>query len=385
MVLASIFTLAVSTDPIFKRTMTNCERLEYMISSDMDGFEIIQPYLQELCEETDLSELTPELIKKLNRSDYFKIVPNKDEQESEHMTFKFSIKRLSKTQERKSVPKPPDNRKKPETKLNKVTNTSSEKKDLVLPAAVSETFTYDNGFVTVPNLKTKILYLTISEIVTTIFFSIELILGLCTCPSLKVYFLCIINFSDAMSLIGAYLYIILYITYPSLRYGSWIDYLAYLQMLRSLRLFRVVSTIRAGKVLMHSLQQNIKDLFILVFFLFSGMCTFASCIYIAEDNPDIQSIPDAWYLSVITMTTVGYGDIHPQTKLGRFICCVCAVAGVLLLALTVPIFANHFLVLYNHAESEDIIKEYLTKKEKEKKKRERKCTSKKEGTFEQYF
>ncbi|KAH3830031.1 hypothetical protein DPMN_103267 [Dreissena polymorpha] len=122
-------------------------------------------------------------------------------------------------------------------------------------------------------------------------------------------------------------------------------------MLRAFRLLRIVSNVRAGRVLMYTVKANGKDLIILALFLLAGMCTFASIVFIAERNDNARSIPQWWYWSVITMTTVGYGDITVKTDVGRFIACLCALSGVLMFALTVPLFANHFLTLYNYVGS----------------------------------
>ncbi|XP_060571936.1 uncharacterized protein LOC132730101 [Ruditapes philippinarum] len=275
MVLTSIFTLAYSTDPIFRRTMTNCERLEYMVTTGVEGFEIIRPYLQELCGESDVPKFTSELAEKLNRTDIFHLVRDTDgmQEDEDFLTFEFITTRVDQSG--------PDSRPGPETaktfdteliskhfnKSNidlKVNNTEiitflgdianmaidndtdilSDNSNLtsstgdtmfpILSLATSPMIHLDIARVTVPNLQTKILTLTILEMITTLFFSVELLLRLSTCPNLKFYFLSIINISDALSLLGTYLYFALYSIYPHLRFGSWIDYLDYCQMLRSL-------------------------------------------------------------------------------------------------------------------------------------------------------
>ena len=61
------------------------------------------------------------------------------------------------------------------------------------------------------------------------------------------------------------------------------------------------------------------------------------------------------------MTTVGYGDVHPETAMGRIVGALCAVAGVLLVALTIPVISNNFALFYNHARTRDT----LAQKDKE--------------------
>ena len=76
-----------------------------------------------------------------------------------------------------------------------------------------------------------------------------------------------------------------------------------------------------------------QELMLLVFFLVLGIVIFASLVYYAERiqvNPtnDFSSIPLGLWWALVTMTTVGYGDMVPKTYLGMFVGAMCAMAGV---------------------------------------------------------
>ncbi|XP_053378587.1 potassium voltage-gated channel protein egl-36-like [Mercenaria mercenaria] len=76
----------------------------------------------------------------------------------------------------------------------------------------------------------------------------------------------------------------------------------------------------------------------------------------------VVSIPNAWYWAIVTMTTVGYGDISPESGFGRVIASLCAVSGVLLLSITLPMFVNNFLTYYQYS----CVNESIEKRKKEK-------------------
>lgn len=82
---------------------------------------------------------------------------------------------------------------------------------------------------------------------------------------------------------------------------------------------------------------------------------FASLVYYAEriqvnPNNDFNSIPLGLWWALVTMTTVGYGDMVPKTYVGMFVGALCALAGVLTIALPVPVIVSNFAMYYSHTQ-----------------------------------
>ena len=78
-------------------------------------------------------------------------------------------------------------------------------------------------------------------------------------------------------------------------------------------------------------------------------------VYYAEriqPNPqnDFNSIPLGLWWALVTMTTVGYGDMVPKTYLGMFVGALCALGGVLTVALPVPVIVSNFEMYYSHTQ-----------------------------------
>ncbi|CAH1106571.1 unnamed protein product [Psylliodes chrysocephalus] len=130
----------------------------------------------------------------------------------------------------------------------------------------------------------------------------------------------------------------------------------FFSIIRIMRLFKLTRHSSGLKILIQTFRASAKELTLLVFFLVLGIVIFASLVYYAEriqTNPDndFKSIPLGLWWALVTMTTVGYGDMVPKTYIGMFVGALCALAGVLTIALPVPVIVSNFAMYYSHTQA----------------------------------
>ncbi|CAG5129955.1 unnamed protein product, partial [Candidula unifasciata] len=127
----------------------------------------------------------------------------------------------------------------------------------------------------------------------------------------------------------------------------------FLKVLRVFRIFRLMKHIPGLWILIYTLKSSIMDLLLLLLFVFVGMLVFSSLIYFAESRvqESFSSIPKCFWWAVVTMTTVGYGDMYPVTNWGYLIGTATGISGVLMIGFTVPVLVNNFIMYYNHTRS----------------------------------
>ena len=119
-----------------------------------------------------------------------------------------------------------------------------------------------------------------------------------------------------------------------------------LRLMRFFRLFRLTAYMRAARLVTNVFRTRINELLLsLVLTLF--LIIIASClVFFAEHEaqPDkFKSIPATIWWAVVTLTTVGYGDIYPITTLGKVFSATILLAGVAMLALPAGIITSGFL------------------------------------------
>ena len=153
---------------------------------------------------------------------------------------------------------------------------------------------------------------------------------------------------DLMAILPAYVHVIV---------GLDLRVLRILRLLRFFRLFRLTAYTKAAHVVLNVFKSRFKEL-MLAFILTVFLIIIASClVYFAEHDaqPDkFSSIPATIWWAVVTLTTVGYGEIYPITVVGKFFAIIVMLSGIALLALPAGIITAGFLdesrKLRNHEE-----------------------------------
>ncbi|XP_015778295.1 PREDICTED: potassium voltage-gated channel subfamily A member 1-like [Acropora digitifera] len=178
-------------------------------------------------------------------------------------------------------------------------------------------------------------------------FTLEFLARFMFCPDKIAFFKEIMTWVDLISLLPFYGKIIL-------RTNS-------LNFLRSVRLIRVFRALKAFaftsglQIIVQSLKASFRELILLVIILLIPVVVFSSILYEIEVKEPTQAhfknIPESFWWAIITMTTVGYGDMVPKTVPGRIIGGVCAIFGVLIVALPVSVIGNNFSTYYSHAQA----------------------------------
>lgn len=196
----------------------------------------------------------------------------------------------------------------------------------------------------------------IIETVCIIWFTFELMIRFASCPQKVAFFKNVMNFIDIVAIIPYFITLGTVIADDSKRQNQAMS-LAILRIIRLVRVFRIFKLSRHSKglqILGQTLKASVRELGLLVFFLLISVILFSSAVYFAEVDAEktfFRSIPDAFWWAVVTMTTVGYGDMRPVTVGGKLVGSLCAIAGVLTIALPVPVIVSNFNYFY-HRETE---------------------------------
>ncbi|MGV6828481.1 MAG: ion transporter [Flavobacteriales bacterium] len=179
-----------------------------------------------------------------------------------------------------------------------------------------------------------ILYL--GEWIITIFFTIEYILRIITVNKPSKYIFSFYGIIDFLSTIPLYL--------SFLFVGS--NYLLTVRALRLLRVFRILKITRyigEANKLSKALKQSRPKILVFLFAVLIIAILSGTIMYIIEgEESGFTSIPRSVYWAIVTLTTVGYGDIAPQSPIGQFIAALLMIMGYGIIAVPTGIVSAEY-------------------------------------------
>ncbi|XP_062838698.1 potassium voltage-gated channel subfamily C member 2 isoform X1 [Anolis carolinensis] len=202
--------------------------------------------------------------------------------------------------------------------------------------------------------------LTYVEGVCVVWFTFEFLVRVVFSPNKLEFIKNLLNIIDFVAILPFYLEVGL----SGLSSKAAKDVLGFLRVVRFVRILRIFKLTRhfvGLRVLGHTLRASTNEFLLLIIFLALGVLIFATMIYYAErigarpNDPsasahtEFKNIPIGFWWAVVTMTTLGYGDMYPKTWSGMLVGALCALAGVLTIAMPVPVIVNNFGMYYSLA------------------------------------
>lgn len=179
-----------------------------------------------------------------------------------------------------------------------------------------------------------VLYLT--EWVFTLLFTIEYIMRLCSVRKPHRYALSFFGIVDLLAIVPTYLSVIL----PGTQY---LLVIRILRLLRIFRIFKLTEYLSEANVIMSALRASRKKISVFLLAVLSLVVIIGSVMYVIEGEKNgFTDIPTSIYWAIVTMTTVGYGDLSPQTPFGKVLAAAVMIAGYGIIAVPTGIVTAEF-------------------------------------------
>lgn len=200
-------------------------------------------------------------------------------------------------------------------------------------------------------IRTKHPTLQTIDFICLTYFVLEYMTRLVFSPKKLKHATSLLSVIDFLAILPDVLEFIIYYARPDLKQNvDAVGYITIIRIVRVLRIFRLVRHSAGLWVLVYTLRASFSELMMLVWFMGLGILVFSSLIYYVDDKEYFKSIPNSFWWALITMTTVGYGDMVPQTIPGKLVGSLTAMTGVLMIGFTVPALVNNFMLYYRHVQ-----------------------------------
>lgn len=166
----------------------------------------------------------------------------------------------------------------------------------------------------------------VTEIAITAIFTIEYVLRLICAPKRLQYATSFFGVVDLLSVLPTYIALI----------SADAHYLMIVRILRLMRIFRILKLarfLREAEALKRALQLSLPKITVFAAAIVAIVVIVGAMMYVVEGEENgFSNIPISIYWAIVTLTTVGYGDMSPKTPLGQFLSCIVMMLGYAIIA-----------------------------------------------------
>ena len=172
------------------------------------------------------------------------------------------------------------------------------------------------------------------EWVITILFTLEYIFRIVNIKNKKDYIFSFMGIIDLLAILPFYIGL----------FFPFAKFLIIIRLLRILRVFRILNLMDYmddGQYIVKALRASSRKIYIFLLFILIIVTIVGSLMYVVEDGQNgFVDIPTSVYWAVVTLTTVGYGDISPVTPLGKFLSVILMLCGYSIIAVPTGIVTS---------------------------------------------
>lgn len=120
-----------------------------------------------------------------------------------------------------------------------------------------------------------------------------------------------------------------------------------LRLLRIFRIFKLSEYMAEGQLMLSALSKSVRKITVFLYAVLMLVVVFGSLMYVVESSEaGFTSIPASIYWAIVTLTTVGYGDISPQTPLGQLLASAIMIMGYGIIAVPTGIYSAELIKSY---------------------------------------
>ncbi|RLN47483.1 hypothetical protein BBJ29_000593 [Phytophthora kernoviae] len=158
-------------------------------------------------------------------------------------------------------------------------------------------------------------YLLVLEHGFTLFFTVEYVLRIVCLRRPSKFIFSLLGFIDICALVPSYVGYI----FPEARPLLHLAVLRIFRVMRVFRLMRLARFVDASATLTDNIETNRRNIAVFLVALFTIILVIGCAMYLIEGDRQFSNIPISLYWTVVTITTVGYGDISPKTIVGQML------------------------------------------------------------------